>query len=136
MALSLAACASGGGSSAATGGTPPAARRDATIITKQDLLDPSVTGLNVYDAIRMLRPNFLATRGTQTIVNDDNRNVVDTEAGMVHASIDDSGVLALENLKRLQAAAVLEIRLLSPAAAMQKFGATARQGPVIVVRTM
>ena len=140
--FALSACATGGAAPAASG--PPSAaeprpstvRRNASVITKDELNDPSVRSLNVLEAIRVLRPNFLSNRGTQTIVNDANRSVTDAESGRVHASIDDSGVLAIEDLKRLQAGAVLEIRLLSIAAAMQRFGATAKQGPVIAVRTM
>ncbi len=135
------ACAGGGAPSA--GPAPQAAtpqpvpgRRDASLITREDLSDPAIRSLNVIEAIRVLRPNFLASRGTQTIVTDQNRSVTDPESGQVHASIDDSGVLAVDELKRIQAGTVREIRLLSPAAAMQRFGATAKQGPVIAVRTM
>ena len=136
-----AACASGGaapasGGASASAAQPSSARRDASVITKDQLNDPAVRTLNVLEAIRSLRPNFLASRGTQTIVNEDNRGVVDAESGKVHAAVDDSGVIPVEDLKRIPVEAVLEIRLLSPAAAMQRFGSTARQGPVIVVRTM
>lgn len=137
--LTLAACASGGAVPAASSSPaaqPAAVRRDASVITKDELNGPSVRSLNVLEAIRVLRPNFLVNRGTQTIVTDANRAVTDAESGQVHASIDDSGVLSVDDLKRIQAGAVLDIRLLSIAAAMQRFGATAKQGPVIVVRTM
>ena len=132
-----AACASGGSFPSRTGtSTSGPARRDATVITADELTDPALRSLSVFDAIRTLRPNFLSSRGTQTIPFKGNNGVVDEESGMVHASIDDSGVLPLDNLKRLQVSGVVEVRLLSPAAAMQRFGATAKQGPVISVRTM
>jgi hypothetical protein len=139
--LALSACASSGAPPAAQGTQASATqsapgRRDASLITREDLNDPAVRSLNVIEAIRVLRPNFLVNRGTQTIVNDDNKSVTDAESGLVHASVDDSGVLPVDELRRIQAGAVREIRLLSPAAAMQRFGATARQGPVIVVKTM
>ena len=38
--------------------------------------------------------------------------------------------------KRIRASGVIEIRLLSPAAAMQRFGGSAKSGAVIAVRTM
>jgi hypothetical protein len=44
--------------------------------------------------------------------------------------------VAVDELKRLQASAVVEIRLLSASSAMQRFGPGAHGGPVIVVRTM
>ena len=135
------ACATGGSPSAATGAPPPAtpsppAHRDANVITMEDLSAPSLRSLNVLDAIRTLRPNFLSSRGTQTIPFKGSTGVVDEESGKVHASIDDSGVLPLDALTRLQVSGVVEIRLLSPAAAMQRFGSTAKQGSVISVRTM
>ena len=141
--VALSACASSGtapaeraqGAQAAAAQSAPV-RRDASLITQEALNDPSVRSLNVIEAIRVLRPNFLSSRGTQTIVTDQNRAVTDPESGQVHASIDDSGVLPIDELKRIQASAVREIRFLSPAAAMQRFGATAKQGPVIAVRTI
>jgi len=42
----------------------------------------------------------------------------------------------VEELKRLHVNGVVEIRLLGPAAAMQKFGGSAREGSVILVLTM
>ena len=135
------ACASGGSTPGSAAGSasaaqPSSVRRDASVILKDELNNPAVRTLNVLEAIRSLRPNYLASRGTQTIVNSDNRGVVDAESGKVHAAVDDSGVMPVEELRRIPVEAVLEIRLLSPAAAMQRFGSTARQGPVIVVRTM
>ncbi len=139
--VSLAACASAGPApgtaapAAEASARPSTTRRDASVITKADLIDPAVRSLTVLEAIRALRPNFLVSRGTQTILHDSTRSVTDPESGMVHASIDDSGVIPIDELRRIQASVVLEIRLLSVAAAMQRFGSTARQGPVITVRT-
>ena len=135
------ACASGGAAASAPGTSPgeapsTTARRDASIITQAELLDPALKSLNVYDAIKTLRPNFLSNRGTQTISFEGNNGLVDNESGKVHASIDNSGVLPVEELKRVPVTGVVEVRLLTPAAAMQRFGATAKQGAVIAVRTM
>lgn len=134
-------CATGSGSSvAATSATPAAAavsvRRDPNIITKEELADPALSSLDVLAAIRSLRPNFLTNRGTQTIAYTGNAGMADGEAGKVHASIDNAGVISLDELKRIPVKGVVEIRLLSSAAAMQRFGGSAKQGPVIVVRTM
>lgn len=132
------ACASGGAGTASTtagaaAGAPSASvRRNLNVITREELADASYASLTVYDAIRTLRPRFLTTRGLQTIPGQGN----DPEAGQIHVSIDESGLLPLDELKRVQAKAVTEIRYLDPPAAMQRFGATAKEGPVILVKTM
>lgn len=93
-----------------------------------ELSDPARRADNVLELIRALRPNFLADRGKQS--------KEDLESGKVHASIDGSGVVPLEVLRDIRVSAVVEVRYLNAAAAMQKFGGAAHQGPVIVVRTM
>ena len=62
--------------------------------------------------------------------------VVDQESGKVHASIDGNKIVPVEELAGIRAGTVVEVRFLSPAAAMQRFGGTSRQGPVILVKTM
>ncbi|MBI3504285.1 MAG: hypothetical protein HY059_05545 [Proteobacteria bacterium] len=130
--LIVAACASGGAAPASTTASGVSAeatvRRDPNVITRAELSDVSLRSLNVYDAIKALRPAFLTVRGVHTLTP--------SAAGTVHASIDGNGVTDLDDLKRMQASVVIEIRLLAPAAAMQRFGAPAQEGPVILVRTM
>lgn len=131
------ACASGGASSSTSGvDAAVAERRDRNVITSTELADPALNAGTVYEAIRSLRPNFLSNRGTQVIPYEGHEGAVDSESGKVHASIDGHGIVSVDELKRMPANNVTEIRLLSPAAAMQKFGATAKQGPVILVTTM
>lgn len=131
--LASAACASGGPAPAsAAAGAPSSTRRDPNVISRDELADPALSTLNVFEVIQHLRPNFLATRGTQTITN----GLSNTASGLVHAAIDDGGVLELDELNRLRVNEVIDIRLLGPAAAMQRFGSTANQGSVIVVRTL
>ncbi|MEP6731941.1 MAG: hypothetical protein ABJE10_14940 [bacterium] len=126
--VAVSACASGGSSSAAsTEGslTPATGTRD--VISKSELTTPSVQSLNVLDAVRTLRPQFLAERGKNS--------GGDSDAGKVHASIDNGRVGPLSDLSSVQANSVIEIRYLTAAQAMQKFGGQAHEGPVIVVRT-
>ena len=126
------ACASGGSTASASASSAaaeaPPVRCNRDIITRSELADPSMSALSVYDAIRSLRPNFLSSRGGQGLVSD--------ESGKVLASIDGTAVIPVEELKRLHVRSVVEIRLLNPAAAMQKFGGSAKEGPVILVLTM
>lgn len=131
--LASAACASGGPAPAsAAAGAPSSTRRDPNVISRDELADAALSTLSVFEVIQHLRPNFLATRGAQTITN----GLSNTASGLVHAAIDDGGVLELDELNRLRVNEVVDIRLLGPAAAMQRFGSTANQGSVIVVRTM
>ena len=124
------ACASGS-SAPAAGPAPSSMHRDPNVITQAELVDPAVREMSVYEAIQRLRPNFFSTRGTQTIANQGSG-----ESGLVHASIDNAGVVELDQLKRIRSSSVIEIRLLSPAAAMQRFGGSSKSGAVITVRTM
>ena len=114
------------------------ATRNRDVITKEELTAPSISGLTVLDAVRSLRPHFLNVRGQNTVPakKADGSQVVDQESGKVHASIDGNRIVAVEELAGLRAGTVAEVRFLSPAAAMQRFGGTARQGPVILVKTM
>jgi hypothetical protein len=137
LLTAVAACASSGAAPATAGPAASAtapARRDPNIITQEELADPSLISLNAYDAIRTLRPLFLRTRGAQNFGNASPTD--DQESGQPHASIDGVGVVALDDLKRVEVRTVIEIRYLNAAAAMQRFGSSAHAGPVILVRTM
>lgn len=123
--------------SPATQATAPASRnRD--VITRDELTAPAVSGLTVLDAVRSLRPQFLTVRGQNTVPAKDayGQQLVDQESGKVHASIDGNKIVPIEELAGIRAGTVSEVRFLSPAAAMQRFGGSSRQGPVILVKTM
>jgi hypothetical protein len=128
------------GATATQASAPVSRNRD--IITKDELSKPSVVNMTVLDAIRSLRPQFLTVRGLNTMAakeNNDGKNgapISDQESGKVHASIDGAKIVPLEELSGLRAGSVAEVRYLTPAAAMQKFGGTSRNGPVILVKTM
>jgi hypothetical protein len=135
------ACASHS-SPSATGGsasqTAVPATRNRDIITVDELHAPAVSGLSVLEAVKTLRPHFLTVRGLNTVPakDADGRQVTDQESGKVHVSLDGNKIVALEELNGIRAGTVIEVRYLNPSAAMQKFGGTAREGPVILVKTM
>src|SRR4051812_30628850 len=108
------------------------------VIGAEELNGPRVSNLTVLDAVRTLRPQFLTVRGQNTApVKDAQGNqIIDEEAGKVHASIDGNRVIALNELNNIRAGTVFEVRYLNVAEAMQKFGGTAREGPVILVKTI
>jgi hypothetical protein len=124
-----AACASGNKGARAVSST---GQRDKNVITQEELADPAVSGRTVLEAVRALRPNFLTVRGTHTLQAT---ATADAEAGKVHASIDGTKIVSVEELAGINANTVVEIRFLNPAQAMQRFGGAAREGPVIVVKT-
>ena len=107
---------------------PARTSRNRDLITQDDLaVDPTLRAQSVLEVIRVLRPQFLNERGTNTYS--------DPEAGKVHASIDNARIISLAELQSMHANEVIEIRYLNVAQAMQKFGTAARQGPVILVIT-
>lgn len=122
------ACAGRAPSSGAAGETRESSvRRDPNVISMDELSDPALRGQSVLEVVRTLRPNFLVNRGVQSRSNP--------ESGRVHASINGVSVVSLDELRPMHVAGVVEIRFLSAAAAMQRFGGAAQQGPVILVRT-
>jgi hypothetical protein len=136
-----AACSSGGAGKGAEPAASPqtlaSPRRDRNVISREELADPSISGRNVLEVVRSLRPQFLTVRGTHTLQDTATarRGVVDQDAGKVHASIDGSKIVSVEELAGLNASTVVEIRFLTPSQAMQRFGGAAREGPVILVKT-
>lgn len=137
-------CSSGGGTPGqapapdASAQVRTAARPSRDVISRDELADPEMSTRSVLEVIRALRPHFLTVRGTHTLQDTATarRGVVDQEAGKVHASIDGSKIVSVDELVGINASNVIEIRYLSPSQAMQRFGGAAREGPVILVKTM
>ena len=114
-------------------------KRDRNVITADELSTPERQAQSVFEVVRSVRPNFLNVRGTQSCLAAQNLggcSPEDRESGKVHASVDGTTVVAVDELKNLRASTVTEIRFLNPAQAMQRFGGAAHQGPVILVKTM
>jgi len=111
----------------------PAARRDRDVISAEELAAPALRSQTVYEVVKRLRPNFLTSRGTAVRQQG---STADPEAGQVHASVDGNSVTAIGDLRTMSIDGVIEIRFLSAGQAMQRFGGAAREGPVILVRTM
>ena len=133
--------ASYGCSSAGSGGTaaarPATVVRDRNVITEAELQVSDIRDLNVLEVVRRLRPNFLQTRGPQTI--RDSVSIAERldriESGKVHASFDGISIIGLNELENIFARSITEIRYLNASAAMQKFGPRAYAAPVILVST-
>jgi len=135
------ACASGSSSSAAPGTgvtqSPPAVGRNRDLISREELSDPALRAQTVLDVVKSLRPQFVSVRGTQGVrCKSKDECVTDPDAGAVHVSIDNGRILPLDELANIHVNSVIDIQYLSASAAMQKFGGAAREGPVILVRTI
>lgn len=114
----------------AAGTATQSTARTRDVITQDELQAANVASLSVLDAVKSLRPQFLTVRSTNSTYVP---GTVDEEAGKVHASLDGTRVVPLNDLAAIRAGAVKEIRYLTAAQAQEKFGPAAHQGPVIVV---
>lgn len=117
------ACAGNPAPSAESSG--PAERRRDNVITAQELSAPEIVTQNLLEAVRRLRPNYLASRGGGTPGNP--------KGGRVQVSIDGSALGEVSNLTSYSPAAVREIRYFTANEAAQKWGTTANGGAVIMV---
>jgi hypothetical protein len=121
----VAGCARGTVESARPETPSNRAERDADVISAAALADPGVSSGDVLEAVRRLRPQFLMSRGSVSILR--------RSAGVVHASIDFGPLMSVDNLKRMRVAEVTEIRYLNGRDAALRFGTSASSGGVIVV---
>jgi hypothetical protein len=110
-------------------------RHDRDVITQEELAAPDLQAQSVLEVIRRLRPNFLNVRGAQSCLGS-SCSTTDLESGKVHASVDGNPVVSLSEISTMHVANVIEIRFLDAGAAMHKFGGSAHEGPVILIKTM
>ena len=113
LTVGLAGCASGGASSSANG-----ARRGSSTRITQAELEP-VMQLDIFDAIRRLRPNWLRSRGGQA------------PAVIIDGSPQMGG---LDVLRSYQSADIEMLEYMSSSDATNRFG-TGYQGGAILVTT-
>ncbi|HEY9226443.1 MAG TPA: hypothetical protein VIP11_07355 [Gemmatimonadaceae bacterium] len=133
------ACASGGaGNPSAGGGPAERVNRDRNVITREELSAPGLRAQSVLDAVKSLRPQYFSQRGVQSFKCGASAAdcQTDSDAGGVHASIDNGRILPIQELANMHVNSVLEVRFLPTAQAMQKFGTAALEGPVILVLTI
>ena len=97
------------------------------MITATELASANVSSGNALDAVRRLRPRFLATRGSGSIRAAD--------AGTVHVSLDGGPLQAVSFLSRMRPGEIAEIRYLSASQAAQQFGTNSGTGGVMLVKS-
>ena len=116
------------GRSAESTETAPRAMTDRNVISREELQNPVIVGMDALRAIRYLRPAFFRETGPQSFIN--------AAAGSVQFSMDYGPLQPLNNLSALAALSlqtVYEVRYLDLNDAQNRFGINANGGPVIVV---
>ncbi len=113
--------------STAAGSAPTRVSRNADVISKEELQDPTVAGGDAMTAIRQLRPAFFRNRGPQSFSN--------ATAGQVKISQDFGPLQPLAQLSAIDTRSLVQVRYLNANDAQTRFGINANGGPVIVLLT-
>ncbi|MCC6927695.1 MAG: hypothetical protein IT359_01780 [Gemmatimonadaceae bacterium] len=111
-------CASGGGRSAAEG-------RQSDVIFRSEIAKTSA--LNAYEAVRLLRPAFLAGRGPTTLL----RTRAGSSTPVVY--LDNQRFGDTSALQNIPVAGIIEIRLIGSAQAQMKWGSDHPAGVIHVL---
>ena len=106
-----------------SGGPRPSG--DPNVISKEELQDPVLVGMDAMKAIRYLRPTFFRPSAPQSFSN--------LTAGVTQISEDYGRLRPLGDLAAMRTTFVVEVRYLNPADAQNRFGLNANGGPVIVL---
>ena len=108
--------------------TTPRVAPNPNVISREELQDPAILGMDAVRAIRFLRPTFFRASGPQSFING--------SAGLVQYSLDFGPLQPaswLAALPPLSLQTLFEIRYLDAADAQNRFGLNANGGPVIVL---
>jgi hypothetical protein len=99
--------------------------KDPNLITKAELQDPTIKGMDALRAIRQLRPAFFRLNGPQSFNNE--------ASGIVLMSQDFGPVQPVKNMSLINTLDLHEVRYLGMTEASTRFGMNANGGPVIVL---
>jgi hypothetical protein len=111
LALLLAVAACGGGGAAPGGAPRPAVRRDANLVTADELAGRAGAGDNLYEALRSLRPAWFRVTPTR---------MGSTSSVVVY--LDGRRLGSAEELRDIPTSAAREVRYYSPSEAQGRFG--------------
>ena len=106
----------------------PRTSTNPNVISREELQNPVIRGMDAERAIRYLRPTFFRNAGPLSYGTP--------AAGLVHVSVDFGPVQPTSQLAffpPLALASLFEIRYLDANEAQNRFGITANGGPVIVL---
>ena len=102
------------------------ANRDSSVITEDEIV--ASRAVTAYDAVKLLRGNFLSYRGKTTLSRDS------TSSSLPTVYLDDQAFGPIQSLRSIPANHVVAIRLYRSWEATTKFGA-GNMGGVIAVET-
>lgn len=123
--VAITGCASSGSTAAVEQSGTRSARREANVITADELVNAPQGDL--FSAVQTLRPAFLQTRGASSFG-------VATAPEAIQVYVDGVHVGDVTMLRQYQARDIKEVRKLSAADATQKYGTGHSQGAIIVTR--
>ena len=104
---------------------PSSAKTERNLITREEILNSSFTDLDLFRAIRGLRPHFLAPPlGVQS------RGSMASSPALVY--FDQMRQAGLDALRTLRASEVEEVRYLDPTAAQSEFGPAGGGGALMI----
>jgi len=125
LAITL-ACAT---KTASKNGDPAAHHvRNANVISREELQDPTVVSNDAMTTIRQLRPAYFMTRGPLSIKN--------ITAGQLQISQDFGPLQKSSALSAIDTRSLVEVRYLNATDAQARFGINANGGPVLVLLTL
>ena len=105
----------------------PHHKRSSTVISREELQDPTVASNDAMTTIRQLRPAFFMTRGPLSFKN--------TTAGLLQISQDFGPLQKSSALSTIDTRSLVEVRYLNATDAQARFGINANGGPVLVLLT-
>jgi hypothetical protein len=108
----------------ASTGSASAGRRDASLLTRVELQASSSPEVLLLDAIRALRPHFLASRAGERLGGGTDEVQVAINNGI-------PGSLSL--IADLRVSMVSSVELLSPTVVVQRYGMRDNLGPVLLI---
>ena len=124
MVVMVASCAR----PSAPGSISPQVAANPNIISRDEMQNPVLLGMDAARAIHYLRPTFFRSSGPQSFV--------DGSAGLVQLSVDYGPLLPVRQLASFPPLPILylyEIRYLDANEAENRFGLNANGGPVILL---
>ena len=122
-----AACAKPASTAKTTAAPISRTARNPDVISREELADPAIAGVDAMTSIRQLRPAFFRNRGPQSFSN--------ASAGQVQISQDYGPLQSVNQLSAIDTRSLVEVRYLSAVDAQTRFGINANGGPVIVLLT-
>jgi hypothetical protein len=120
LAVTLGGCAAGGAQGA--GRASERAKRQADLITSDELAKGQWA--SAYDAVRTLRPQWLNSKGPDTILG---------EQGEIQIRLDDSPLGGIASLRQVNALGIAAIRWIDPVSAAGRWGGAYAHGAIVIM---